>query len=167
MDIKRVLKMNRREQLALISTEDGRVVEEAFPVELGFMQNEATQECYAVPPSMIFYDEDAGKYVFVCDERDAAPIIISGEAKTAREAFEKNVNQIFEDTWPHDQYCVEREIRKGGWAKTLQYSFIAGVCVLILLVLAAGLKGGKWDSFFGGGNEPQVEVIHNGALQSH
>jgi hypothetical protein len=116
-----------RMQPALVSTEDGRIVDTALPVELGYLLNEPQSEGYVLCPDAIIPQRGTRVGFVILDERDAAPQPINKKATESRAKFEAEINRIAKGNRRQAFHSITQALKMERFQE-----------VLILLVLMTG-----------------------------
>ncbi len=133
-------KSKKRQQLCLIDTEDGRLVEETMEVRLGHLINDKAMEAYLLCPETLITKAGTDMAVAILDERDATPPPISEAATKKREKFtaDKAIEKIAASSGEREVMKAERNVVRDRVAKTV--SFIIGAfAVVTLIVIIAGI----------------------------
>ena len=85
---------NKRLQNVLMITEDMRIVEYSFPVELGYCIQENWRQAWIIAPECQIRKRGTLSNWLVVHERDASPQAITAAAAKKREKYEKASNGI-------------------------------------------------------------------------
>jgi len=136
-------KQSERMQPALVSTEDGRIVDMAFPVELGYLLNEKENEAYILQPSIMVPERKTGKLYAIVDERDALPMPISAAALSARIKFKGMINKIAAESWKQAFYRVTEELKKQKLQEFFGYVVVGGAASLFFLMILMMIISGR------------------------
>jgi hypothetical protein len=135
-------KQPERMQRALVSTEDGRVVDTALPVELGYLIDKKMDEAYIVSPSNMIKCRKTGEHYVIVDERDGLPALISDAAQKARDHYKKNINLIGHENWRQGFYSSSVDAKKAIVQVYLATGAVGlGVVMVVMFLLMYFLSG--------------------------
>jgi hypothetical protein len=136
-----------RMQNVLCTTEDGRIVDEALPVELGYLINEKQCEAYMVCPSIMIHQRGTNKSYVIIDERDALPQAINKQAEKSRKEREGQINTIAHEHRKQAMATLAEKQKKQKVQEMLLVLVVgSGFCIVALMAIsyiASGkLQGG-------------------------
>jgi len=135
-----IWKSKKRVQPALVLTEDGRAVDEAFPVELGYLLPKNSDEAYLNCRAAMVPRRSDGVLTLIMDEREAAPLAINKKAADARDKFK--IKDIAAEFFSQSLYNVWKRFKGETQAKVFQTLLLVGGIgtfgIFILMILFSG-----------------------------
>jgi hypothetical protein len=132
-----------RMQSVLVSTEDGRIVDEALPVELGYLISEKQCEAYALCPSIMVPQRGTRKSYVVIDERDALPQPINKQAEKSRKEREGQINTIAHEHRKQAMNTITEELKKRKFQEMLMVLVVGSGFLIVALMAISYIASGK------------------------
>jgi hypothetical protein len=132
----------KRIQPALITTEDGRIVEIQLEVEKGYMVHHASKQAWGLSPNLLVRKKGTSIMYAILDERDAAPLVIEGK-KISRKNLNENIHLIATEARKQTQYEVQQKQNKDRMAKAMTLAITCcAICVVLVVVVSMFTGGG-------------------------
>jgi hypothetical protein len=132
---------NKRQQLNLIFTEDGRIVKESLPVVKGYVASHKTREAWGLHSDGMVHERGTGKVYQVVCERAVAPINIRGGGGLCH--LGQSINEIAEENADEALAQVQKKSFRNKMADTLRMVVLIFAIAVVVIVLFGLISTGK------------------------